>query len=90
MAVTQWPAAALIACIRGYRALLSPALHTLLGPLAGCRFSPSCSLYALGCLQTHPLPRALGLIARRILRCHPWHPGGEDPVPPRTPAGGGA
>ncbi|MFN2384590.1 MAG: membrane protein insertion efficiency factor YidD [Gemmatimonadota bacterium] len=47
-----------------------------------CRFYPSCSRYAIGALQTHGAARGSWLAARRILRCHPWHPGGEDLVPP--------
>ena len=47
-----------------------------------CRFYPSCSMYAIGALQTHGAARGSWLAARRILRCHPWHPGGEDLVPP--------
>ncbi|HEY7727505.1 MAG TPA: membrane protein insertion efficiency factor YidD [Candidatus Eisenbacteria bacterium] len=55
--------------------MVSPAL-----PRA-CRFTPSCAEYAEEALGRHPLPRALRLIAVRILRCHPFHPGGFDPVP---------
>ena len=58
-----------------YRFLISP----LLGPR--CRFYPTCSSYALETMKTHHLLRAFFLIALRILRCHPWHPGGFDPVP---------
>ncbi|MCL2178849.1 MAG: membrane protein insertion efficiency factor YidD, partial [Cystobacterineae bacterium] len=70
--------------ILAYRTLLSP----LLGP--HCRFYPSCSTYALSALQQHgPLQGSL-LSLRRLLRCHPFHPGGFDAVPPtklsRTPA----
>lgn len=63
--------------IRGYRRWLSP----LLGPQ--CRFEPSCSVYALEALQEHGAVRGLWLTARRLGRCHPFHPGGFDPVPPR-------
>jgi putative membrane protein insertion efficiency factor len=66
---------ALRALVRLYRRLVSPAL-----PRA-CRFTPSCAEYAEEALGRHPLPRALRLIAVRILRCHPFHPGGFDPVP---------
>ena len=65
----------LIALVKGYRLGISP----LLGPR--CRFYPSCSQYAVEALQTHSLPRALWLSLRRVGRCHPWHPGGYDPVP---------
>lgn len=62
--------------IRLYRLTLSPLL-----PRA-CRFYPSCSAYALAALSAHGPVRGLYLTARRLLRCHPFHPGGFDPVPP--------
>lgn len=65
--------------IRLYRALLSP----LMPPV--CRFHPSCSRYAMEALQTHGPLRGSYLAARRLLRCHPFHPGGLDPVPPLHP-----
>ncbi|MBI5629558.1 MAG: membrane protein insertion efficiency factor YidD [Elusimicrobia bacterium] len=46
-----------------------------------CRFHPSCSEYAALALDRHSLCRALRLISGRLLRCHPWHAGGCDPVP---------
>ena len=63
--------------IRIYRALLSPLLPR------SCRFEPSCSRYALGALEAHGPLQGLALTARRLARCHPFHPGGVDPVPPR-------
>lgn len=59
----------------GYRKLLSP----LLGPR--CRFYPSCSQYALEALETFGPFRGSLLAFRRLLRCHPFHPGGVDAVP---------
>ncbi len=59
-----------------YRALLSP----LLGP--SCRFEPSCSAYALEALERHGAGRGSWLSVRRVLRCHPFHSAGFDPVPP--------
>ena len=50
-----------------------------------CRFYPSCSAYALEALERHGAARGTLLAVRRIGRCHPWNPGGVDPVPP-TPA----
>lgn len=62
--------------IRAYRLLLSP----LLGPR--CRFHPSCSAYALEAAERFGTLRGGWLALRRLGRCHPWHPGGYDPVPP--------
>lgn len=66
----------LIALIYCYRWCISP----LLGER--CRFYPSCSYYAIEALRTHSLLRAIGLTLHRLGRCHPWQPGGYDPVPP--------
>jgi putative membrane protein insertion efficiency factor len=73
---------ALILLIRLYRLTLSP----LFGP--ACRFEPSCSRYAMACLETHGALRGSWLALRRLLRCHPFHPGGYDPppLPDRTAA----
>lgn len=74
------PARLLIALIRVYQLTLSRLLR-LFGPV--CRFYPSCSQYTLECLQGHGALRGSYLGVRRILRCHPFHPGGYDPPPPR-------
>jgi len=66
----------LVALIAGYRRFVSP----LLAPR--CRFEPSCSAYALGAVREHGALRGTWLAVRRIGRCHPFHPGGFDPVPP--------
>ena len=68
----------LVLPIRAYQLLVSP----LLGPR--CRFYPSCSSYALEAIRTHGALRGTWLGGRRLLRCHPWNPGGLDPVPPTT------
>ncbi|HOX43701.1 MAG TPA: membrane protein insertion efficiency factor YidD [Myxococcota bacterium] len=65
----------LIGLVRLYQLCLSP----LLG--ARCRFQPSCSCYALESLERHGAWKGLGLTLRRLGRCHPFHPGGVDPVP---------
>jgi putative membrane protein insertion efficiency factor len=61
--------------LRAYRLLISP----LLPP--ACRFFPSCSQYAYEAIEKHGLMRGTRLAVLRILRCHPGHPGGLDPVP---------
>lgn len=65
----------LIYPIRFYRYAVSP----MLGP--SCRFHPSCSEYADEAITRHGALRGSWLAARRIACCHPWHPGGYDPVP---------
>ncbi|WP_087504356.1 membrane protein insertion efficiency factor YidD [Neiella marina] len=69
-----------IAPIKFYQWFISP----LLGQR--CRFHPSCSHYAIGAIETHGVIKGSWLATRRILKCHPFHPGGHDPVPEKTPA----
>ncbi len=64
-----------LALLRAYQYLLRP----LLG--ANCRFYPSCSDYAREAVERHGVLKGLWLALRRIGRCHPYHPGGFDPVP---------
>lgn len=71
-----------ILLLRGYQRFISPPLHFLAGPLAGCRFTPSCSQYAIEAFQIHGLFRGGWLTLRRLLRCQPWGGQGHDPVPP--------
>ncbi|MBY6188763.1 membrane protein insertion efficiency factor YidD [Marinobacter hydrocarbonoclasticus] len=66
----------LILLVKGYQKGISP----LLGP--SCRFTPSCSHYAIGAISSHGVLYGCWLAIRRILKCHPLHPGGNDPVPP--------
>ena len=70
--------------VRGSQLVISPALHFLGGPGCGCRFTPTCSHYAIEALAAHGPLRGSALAARRILRCHPWGPHGADPVPAPT------
>ena len=72
----------LLALVRAYRRWLSP----LLGQR--CRFAPSCSAYAQEALTVHGAGRGSWLTVRRLARCHPFHPGGHDPVPPVRPPSG--
>ena len=65
----------LVSLIKGYQLVLSP----LLGQQ--CRFTPTCSHYAIEALQTHGAAKGVLLAVRRILRCHPWQAGGHDAVP---------
>jgi uncharacterized protein len=65
-----------LAAVRGYQRWISP-----LRPPA-CRFTPSCSAYAVIVLERHGALRGGWLVARRLARCGPWHPGGHDPAPP--------
>ena len=66
----------LLGLVRAYRKLLSPWLGS------SCRFTPSCSQYALQALQEHGAGAGTYLTCARVLRCHPWCEGGHDPVPP--------
>jgi putative membrane protein insertion efficiency factor len=75
-------AGVLLALVHTYRIAVSPVL----GP--ACRFVPSCSAYAEEALQRHGALRGSLLAARRVGRCHPFHAGGYDPVPPAESRGG--
>lgn len=66
-----------------YKKALSPALHAIPGLGGACRFQPTCSEYAAIAFAEHGLIRGTGMALRRLARCHPLHPGGFDPVPPR-------
>jgi putative membrane protein insertion efficiency factor len=69
-------AGVLILAIHVYRLVVSP----LLGP--SCRYAPSCSQYGIEAIRTHGPARGAWLALRRVSRCHPFHEGGYDPVPP--------
>ena len=70
----------LLALLGFYRRAISP----LLGPR--CRFAPTCSAYGVEAVTVHGAGRGSWLTLRRLLRCHPFHPGGHDPVPPVRPS----
>jgi len=73
----------LVSGLRGYRTLVSPLLTAVFGPMGcGCRFTPTCSCYAIEAVKTHGALRGSWLAACRVGRCHPWGGQGEDPVPP--------
>ena len=67
--------AVMLALIRGYQYAIGPLLGT------NCRFAPSCSDYAQEAIVKHGVFKGAWLAIRRILRCHPYHSGGYDPVP---------
>lgn len=69
----------LVMFVRAYQVGLSPLLP------ASCRYFPSCSAYAIEALEVHGAMRGGWLAVKRIARCHPFRPGGFDPVPPRAP-----
>gem|GEM_PF-480365 len=71
----------LVLLIRVYQWTLSPLLGNV------CRFEPSCSNYAIECVRIHGPFRGVWLGFRRVLRCHPFNPGGYDPPPLRSPCG---
>lgn len=71
---------AVVAPIRFYRFFISPVLPP------SCRFSPSCSVYAVEAVLTHGVLRGGLLALCRVARCHPWSAGGYDPVPPARPS----
>ncbi len=68
----------LMGVVKGYRLLLSPWLGS------ACRFTPTCSAYALQALADHGAAKGSYLTLRRLGRCHPWCAGGHDPVPPAS------
>jgi uncharacterized protein len=67
--------ALLVALLRGYQYVFRPMLGS------NCRFYPSCSDYAMEAIKKHGAIRGSWLAAKRVARCHPYHPGGFDPVP---------
>lgn len=74
--ICRVPAWLLLGFFRGWQLFVSP----LYGQT--CRFYPSCSAYGVEAVRRHGAVRGVWLTTRRLLRCHPWNPGGVDPVPP--------
>lgn len=64
-----------------YKLVISPIIHTLAGPGAGCRYQPTCSEYMVGSIETHGWFSGFFIGMKRISRCHPWGGVGFDPVP---------
>lgn len=64
-----------LALLRFYKTSVSPGLPP------ACRFQPSCSEYAYEAIERHGAVKGWWLTVRRLVRCHPFHPGGYDPVP---------
>ncbi|MEU4415746.1 membrane protein insertion efficiency factor YidD [Nocardia salmonicida] len=75
--LTRLPAKALISLIELYRTYVSPTRMPI------CRFTPTCSEYAVTALRTRGLVVGSALTVVRLAKCAPWHPGGWDPVPER-------
>ena len=79
---TSLAARPLILLLRLYRFVISPMIHALPGAAGGgCRFTPTCSEYAIQAIQIHGALRGTQLALPRLGRCHPFSPGGFDPVP---------
>ncbi len=73
--ISAFAKACCLCLIRVYQLCISPYL----GP--HCRFTPTCSQYAIQAIEQHGIFRGFYLSCRRIMKCHPWHAGGVDPVP---------
>lgn len=73
--LVEVPRRSALLLIRGYQRFISPAFPP------SCRFTPTCSTYALTSIGRYGLIKGGWLAARRVARCHPWSPGGYDPVP---------
>lgn len=84
MRIARLPARGLAAMLRAYHRYYSP-----LRPPA-CRFTPSCSVYASTAIERFGVLRGGWLAVRRLAKCHPYHRGGHDPVPPEVDRNGAA
>jgi putative membrane protein insertion efficiency factor len=76
--LVELPRTVLVTLVRAYQRFLSPVLPP------ACRFTPSCSAYAVTALERYGAARGTWMALRRLARCHPWNPGGYDPVPDRN------
>ena len=76
--LVELPRTVLVTLVRAYQRFLSPVLPP------ACRFTPSCSAYAVTALERYGAARGTWMALRRLARCHPWNPGGYDPVPERN------
>ncbi len=76
--LVRLPSLLLVALFRVWQLLVSPTYGDV------CRFYPSCSAYGVESVRTHGALRGGWLAVRRVARCHPWNPGGVDPVPPAS------
>ena len=74
--------------LRLYRWVISPVLSVLAGPGCGCRYHPTCSVYAMEAVKRFGVWRGGWLTVKRLARCHPWGGFGEDPVPDRVETNG--
>ena len=79
----NWAQHILIFFVRLYQWVISPAKSALFGPMGQCRFTPTCSHYAVEAIRTHGAAKGGALAVWRICRCNPWGDSGEDPVPQR-------
>jgi putative membrane protein insertion efficiency factor len=75
------PAWIALRLIRGYQLVISPVMGVFFGPGMGCRFHPTCSHYTWEYIEKHGFLQGVFFGLIRILKCHPFHPGGYDPVP---------
>ena len=74
----------LTALLKLYQLAISPVLTAVFSPAGACRFTPTCSAYALDAVRSHGALAGAWLTVRRLSRCHPWGGCGHDPVPART------
>jgi uncharacterized protein len=71
----------LIGVVRGYQVVSAPVYAAMGGAVSGCRFTPTCSRYAIEALEQHGSVQGSWLTLKRVCRCHPWGGFGYDPVP---------